>query len=42
LESDGEVSLAAEMFVLDVWEPRKSGGSLKRRIGSDDASFFPS
>jgi hypothetical protein len=39
LELVGEVSLAAEMFVLDVSKPRKNGGTSKRRIDSVDISF---
>ena len=36
MESDGVVSLAAGMFVLDVSEPRETGVTSKRFIDHND------
>jgi hypothetical protein len=39
LESDGQVSLAAEMFVLDVSKPWKTGDTSKHCISSSRSVF---
>jgi hypothetical protein len=38
MESDGQVSLAADMFVLDVSKPRETGVTSKRFRGHNDVS----
>lgn len=38
MESDGQVSLAADMCVLDVSKPRETGVTSKRFIGHNDVS----